>query len=117
MLGIQLHVSHDGGKTFRADGTLHSDHHAMWVNPANSNHVLLGNDGGIGVSYDRARTWDFIDNLDLGQFYHVGYDMDTPYRVFGGLQDNYSWGGPSAVRGRYGISNWDWFIVGGGDGS
>ncbi len=116
VLGVQLHISDDAGKTFREDGTLHSDHHAMWIDPSNPNHVMTGNDGGIGVSYDRAQTWDFIDNLVLGQFYHVGYDMEVPYHVYGGLQDNYAWGGPSAVRSRDGIANSDWFVIGGGDG-
>ena len=116
VLGVQIHISDDGGKTFIENGTLHSDHHAFWINPANSNHVMTGNDGGIGVSWDRGVKWDFLDNMAAGQFYHVSYDMETPYNVYGGLQDNYSWGGPSAVRGRFGISNFDWFIVGGGDG-
>ena len=116
VLGVQIHISDDGGKTFIENGTLHSDHHAFWINPANSNHVMTGNDGGIGVSWDRGVKWDFIDNMPAGQFYHVSYDMETPYNVYGGLQDNYSWGGPSAVRGRFGISNFDWFIIGGGDG-
>jgi photosystem II stability/assembly factor-like uncharacterized protein len=116
VLGVQIHISDDGGKTFVENGTLHSDHHAFWIDPGDSNHVMTGNDGGIGVSWDRGEKWDFVDNMPAGQFYHVSYDMETPYNVYGGLQDNYSWGGPSAVRGRFGISNFDWFIIGGGDG-
>jgi photosystem II stability/assembly factor-like uncharacterized protein len=116
VLGVELHMSDDGGRTFVGNTVPHSDHHAMWINPANSNHVLTGCDGGVNVSYDRGRTWDFIDNLDIGQFYHVGYDMDTPYRVLGGLQDNASWMGPSAVRADIGIGNFDWLNIGSGDG-
>jgi hypothetical protein len=88
----------------------------MWIDPSNSNHVITGCDGGVNVSWDKGATWDFIDNLNIGQFYHVGYDMSSPYRVYGGLQDNSSWGGPSAVRGRLGIGNFDWMLVGTGDG-
>ncbi len=116
VLGVQLHMSDDGGRTFTSTTVPHSDHHALWIDPANSNHVVTGCDGGINISYDRGATWDFVDNMDLGQLYHVSYDMDVPYRVYGGLQDNASWGGPSAVRSRYGIGNFDWFNVTSGDG-
>jgi hypothetical protein len=116
VLGVELHMSDDGGRTFVGNTVPHSDHHAMWINPANSNHVITGCDGGINVSWDRGEKWDFIDNLDLGQFYHASYDMDTPYRVYGGLQDNASWYGPSAVRADIGIGNFDWLNIGSGDG-
>ena len=116
VLGVQIHISDDGGKTFIENGALHSDHHAMWINPANPNHIIDGNDGGVGMSYDRGKTWEGIYNMDLGQFYHVTYDMQTPYNVYGGLQDNYTWGGPSAVRSRLGIANDDWRSIQGGDG-
>jgi photosystem II stability/assembly factor-like uncharacterized protein len=116
VLGVELHMSDDGGKTFVGTTVPHSDHHALWIDPADSNHVITGCDGGVNVSYDRGATWDFVDNMDLGQFYHVSYDMDTPYNVYGGLQDNASWGGPSAVRSQYGIGNFDWFNIGSGDG-
>ena len=116
VLGVELHISDDGGKTFIANGAMHSDHHAMWINPANPNHIIDGNDGGIGLSYDRGATWEAITNMDLGQFYHVTYDMQTPYHVCGGLQDNYTWCGPSAVRSRSGIGNDDWRQIQGGDG-
>ncbi|HYU80952.1 MAG TPA: hypothetical protein VEK56_18330, partial [Vicinamibacterales bacterium] len=116
VLGVQLHISDDGGRTFIENGTLHSDHHAMWIDPANPNHIIDGNDGGIGTSYDRGKTWEGIYNLDLGQAYHVGYDMATPYNLCTGLQDNYVWCGPSAVRSRSGIVNDDWTTVQGGDG-
>jgi photosystem II stability/assembly factor-like uncharacterized protein len=116
VLGVQVHISDDGGKTFVENGTMHSDHHAMWINPNNSNHIIDGNDGGVGISYDRGKTWEGIYNMDLGQYYHVGYDMAKPYNVCGGLQDNYTWCGPSAVRSRNGIVNDDWTQIQGGDG-
>jgi photosystem II stability/assembly factor-like uncharacterized protein len=116
VLGVQIHISDDGGKTFIENGALHSDHHAMWINPANSNHIIDGTDGGIGISYDRGKNWEAIYNMDLGQFYHVGVDMETPYNVCGGLQDNYTWCGPSAVRSRQGIVNDEWKTIQGGDG-
>ncbi|HYE87694.1 MAG TPA: hypothetical protein VEA16_15130, partial [Vicinamibacterales bacterium] len=116
VLGVQIHISDDGGKTWIENGALHSDHHAMWINPKNSNHIIDGNDGGVGISWDKGATWEAIYNMDLGQFYHVTYDMETPYNVCGGLQDNYTWCGPSAVRSRTGIANDQWFQIHGGDG-
>ncbi len=116
VLGVQIHISDDGGKTFIENGALHSDHHAMWINPANSNHIIDGTDGGLGISYDKGKTWEAVYNMDLGQFYHVAYDMETPYNVCGGLQDNYTWCGPSAVRSRTGIGNDEWRTIQGGDG-
>jgi photosystem II stability/assembly factor-like uncharacterized protein len=118
VLGVQLHVSDDGGKTFRDDGAsrIHVDFHAMWIDPSNSSHLMIGGDGGVGVSYDRSKTYVWLDNMPLGQFYHVSYDMGSPYTVCGGLQDNNTWCGPSAVRSRAGIANDDWFVIGGGDG-
>ena len=117
VLGIALYYSADGGQNFRTvGGQKHPDHHALWINPANSDHVVLGNDGGLYFSYDRGLNWDHIDNLPLAQFYGVAVDMRTPYYVYGGLQDNGSWGGPSANRSSLGITNLDWFRIGGGDG-
>ena len=116
--GVDLHQTLDGGKTVNTASAsrIHSDHHAIWINPANSKHVLIGNDGGVAVSYDMSKTWNFIHNLPAGLFYHVGYDMATPFNVCGGMQDNYSWCGPSAVRGSPGISSHHWATVQGGDG-
>jgi photosystem II stability/assembly factor-like uncharacterized protein len=116
--GVDLHQTLDGGKTMNttAASRIHSDHHAIWINPANSNHVLIGNDGGLAVSYDMAKTWNFLPNLPVGLFYHVSYDMATPYNICGGMQDNYSWCGPSQVRGSAGIANYHWGTVQGGDG-
>jgi photosystem II stability/assembly factor-like uncharacterized protein len=118
MLGVSLHVSDDGGKTFRADGAanIHVDHHAMWIDPANTSHVLIGNDGGVSMSYDGARTWAWMNNLPFAQPYHVTFDMQTPYHVCAGLQDNNTWCGPSAVRTNSGITNDDWYVIQGGDG-
>ena len=116
VLGVQIHISDDGGKTFIENGVLHSDHHAMWINPKNSNHIIDGTDGGIGISWDKGANWEAIYNMDLGQFYHITYDMETPYNVCGGLQDNYTWCGPTAVRSRTGIANDQWFQIHGGDG-
>ena len=113
-----LQVSDDGGKTFRSDGarSLHVDHHAMWINPKNGDHMVLGGDGGVGITYDKGRSWMWLSNLPVGQFYHVGYDMAQPYNLCGGLQDNDAWCGPSATRSQYGIGNDSWQTVQGGDG-
>ncbi|MDH5406467.1 MAG: hypothetical protein OEX80_08010, partial [Candidatus Aminicenantes bacterium] len=118
VLGARMYTSEDGGINFRTDVVtrIHGDHHAMWINPANSNHMIVGSDGGIHFSYDRGKTWDFVNTLPLGQFYELGVDMRKPYYIYGGLQDNGSWGGPSATMYRQGITNEDWFSVGGGDG-
>jgi photosystem II stability/assembly factor-like uncharacterized protein len=118
MLGVSLHVSDDGGKTFRGDGAryIHVDHHAMWIDPANTSHLLIGNDGGVSMSYDGAKTWSWMNNLPFAQPYHVTYDMQSPYHVCAGLQDNNTWCGPSAVRTNSGIINDDWYVIQGGDG-
>jgi len=116
--GVGLWMSVDGGRTFHQDAALvtHDDVHAIWVDPANPQHVLIGNDGGLAVSYDMSRTWQFIPNLPVGLFYHVSYDMERPFNVCGGMQDNYNWCGPSASRMSRGIMNYDWFQILGGDG-
>ena len=116
--GVSLMYSDDGGHTFKDDGAkqIHVDFHAMWIDPANSNHVMIGGDGGVGISWDRSKSYIWLNNLPVGQFYHVAYDMKTPYTVCGGLQDNNTWCGPSAVRNEWGIANDDWFIINGGDG-
>ncbi|MCX6537679.1 MAG: hypothetical protein NT151_01895 [Acidobacteria bacterium] len=116
--GVDLHLSTDGGKTVNtaAASRIHSDHHAIWIDPLNSSHVLIGNDGGLAVSYDASKTWNFLPNLPVGLFYHVSFDMAIPYNVCGGMQDNYDWCGPSAVRGNAGIANHHWATVQGGDG-
>jgi hypothetical protein len=113
--GVNLYRSDDGGQTF---GTValsaHSDHHAVWIDPANSEHLLIGTDGGVFESLDKGRSVRFFGNIPIGQFYHVTTDDQQPYKVYGGLQDNSSWFGPSRKPG--GITNGDWQLVGGGDG-
>ena len=114
----RLKVSQDGGKTFKGMANFsqaHSDFHALWVSP-DGNKIVIGNDGGVDISYDKGKHWNFIQNLPLGQFYHVSYDMETPYNIYGGLQDNGSWRGPAYVLKSWGISNYDWMMVGFGDG-
>jgi photosystem II stability/assembly factor-like uncharacterized protein len=116
--GINLHVSEDGGKTFRPDGALgvHADHHALWIDPADSEHLILGCDGGVAYSYDGGQTWEHLKNLPLAQFYAVGLDLRKPYRIYGGLQDNGSWAGPSRTVSREGIGLADWFRLHAADG-
>ncbi|MBA3949837.1 MAG: hypothetical protein H0X44_07830, partial [Acidobacteria bacterium] len=107
----------DGGKTwipFR--GTGHGDYHGFWFNPKDPRVLWTGHDGGVDVSYDTGVTWDYLNNVALGQFYQVSADMRRPYHVCGGLQDNGSWCGPSAVRSALGPLNTDWYRTGGGDG-
>ena len=113
-----LQVSDDGGKTFRSDGarTIHVDFHAMWIDPKNGDHMMIGGDGGVGITYDKGKKWMWLSHLPVGQFYHVGYDMQEPYNVCGGLQDNNSWCGPSATRSQHGIGNDSWQSVVSGDG-
>jgi photosystem II stability/assembly factor-like uncharacterized protein len=116
--GVGLHQSTDGGRTMATDvaASTHDDVHAIWINPANSDHVLIGNDGGLAVSYDRAQKWVFFPNLPVGLFYHVSVDNAIPYNICGGMQDNYNWCGPSAVRGSAGIAGFHWWTLLGGDG-
>jgi len=118
-LASALHASSDGGKTFETIAgfrEVHPDHHAMWINPSDPRHILEGNDGGVYVSRDRGATWSFVSNLPVPQFYHVRYDMAQPYNVYGGLQDNGSWKGPSDVWENGGIRNHHWQEVAFGDG-
>ena len=118
MGGVDLQLTTDGGKTVntQAASAIHSDHHAIWIDPANSNHALIGNDGGLAATWDQAKTWVFLPNLPVGLFYHVSVDMATPFNVCGGMQDNYDWCGPSQVRGAAGIANYHWTTIQGGDG-
>jgi len=115
-------VSNDGGKTFgslmTAYGThgVHPDHHAFWGHPTNPNFIIEGNDGGLNISLDRGKTWRFIENLPLAQFYHINYDMDWPYNVYGGMQDNGSWRGPAYIWRAGGIRNAYWDELAFGDG-
>ncbi len=118
VLGTRLHKSDDGGETFTSDGhggDVHVDHHALWIDPTNGRRIILGNDGGIYVTEDRMENWEHHNKLALGQFYNVTVGPRTMYNVYGGLQDNGSWGGPSRTTDG-GATNLDWFRVGGGDG-
>ena len=116
-LHTNLAVSEDGGRTFdRIRSRIHSDHHALWIHPENGNFMIDGNDGGVAISYDRGQTWRFVDNLPLAQYYHINIDMEIPYNVYGGMQDNGSWRGPSDVWESGGIRNFHWEEVGFGDG-
>ena len=114
---VQYSVSDDSGKTWREPRqTLHGDDRIIWVDPRDSRHVVKGDDGGLGISYDRGVHWLYQRNLSLAQFYHIGIDNSVPFRVCGGLQDNNNWCGPSATVWNEGILNEDWFPVNGGDG-
>ena len=109
--------SDDGGRNFQVPRqSLHGDDRLVWVNPANSNHVMKADDGGLGISWDRGLTWLYMTHLPVSQFYRIGLDNSTPFRICGGLQDNGSWCGPSANYRAEGILNEDWIKVGGGDG-
>jgi photosystem II stability/assembly factor-like uncharacterized protein len=118
VLGIALYRSSDGGKTFKPDGgkEVHPDQHALWIDPRDGRHMIVGCDGGFYATYDRMDNWDFLNHLAIGQFYHVAVDTKKPYHVYGGMQDNGSWGGPSRVLHGGGSSNDDWYMVIGGDG-
>lgn len=117
--GVRFSASDDGGRTWwdgDAAAGIHVDHHALWIDPANSDHLVLGNDGGVATSFDGARTWRHHNNVAVGQFYEIGVDMSDPYRVCGGLQDNSSWCAPNETITGYGLRNRDWRDVWGGDG-
>ena len=116
--GFMLYMSEDAGKVFRGasveGGNVHSDLHAMWISSKDNSFMYLGTDGGVYVSRDKANTWSLLRNLPVSQFYRVHYDLEAPYNVYGGLQDNGSWTAPSRSPG--GIENSDWKNVGFGDG-
>lgn len=114
---LALYVSRDKGQKFRpiSQGT-HPDHHALWINPQNSRHLVSGNDGGIDISYDAGQNWQPVRSMALAEVYQIGFDLEKPYHVYCGLQDNGVWGGPSATWDSAGVLNADWYNVGGGDG-
>ncbi|UCF41249.1 MAG: glycosyl hydrolase [Gemmatimonadota bacterium] len=117
--GLSLAVSDDGGNAFSSflgggGGSYHGDLHALWINPSDPHHLILGTDGGVYISHDRGNRWRHVKSLPVSQFYEVAYDMEIPYNVYGGLQDNGSWTGPS--RSVAGIQNKDWRNIGFGDG-
>ena len=110
-------ISTDSGKTFRdVFSNVHGEDHTLWINPENSNYLVIGGDGGVSISYDRGQTWLFRLNLPIGQFYNIAVNNQQPYLVCGGLQDNGNWCTPSASRISHGVSFKDAFTIGGGDG-
>jgi photosystem II stability/assembly factor-like uncharacterized protein len=118
-IDVFLQTSDDGGRTWRRAGekSKHVDNHVVWIDPADSRHLLVGCDGGLYETFDRCENWAFFPNLPIMQFYKLEVDNATPfYNVYGGTQDNLTWGGPSRTRTNHGIRSSDWFAVVGGDG-
>ena len=118
-----VNVSEDGGKNFDqlmpaygVDNGIHPDHHAWWIHPTNGNFMIDGNDGGMNITKDGGKTWRFIGNLPVAQFYHINVDNEFPYNVYGGMQDNGSWRGPAYVWRAQGIRNSYWQEISFGDG-
>ena len=114
----RVNVSEDGGKSFKQliGWNIHPDHHAWWIHPDNTHFMINGNDGGLAITKDHGKSWRFIENLPVGQFYHVQVDNQLPYNVYGGLQDNGSWQGPAYTWKSGGIINTYWENLYGGDG-
>ena len=116
VLGLGVHHTTDGGKTWTRPFGFGGDNHALWINPRDSKHLILGYDHGMGVSFDAGKAWYHPDDKPLAQYYAISVDMEQPYNVYGGLQDNGSWRGPSSNRNGAPINFEDWAMVGGGDG-
>src|SRR5262245_18307416 len=117
-LGISLYRSKDGGKKFDGNGGngVHPDQHALWIDPKDGRPMIVGTAGGFYITHDRMDHWDHVNHMALGQFYHVAVDTKQPYHVYGGLQDNGTWGGPSRSLSGPGPTNDEWISVSGGDG-
>lgn len=117
VMGVSQFRSDNGGKTFSGDfgRGVHADGHDLWIDPNDGRHMVTGGDGGFYITYDRGKNWDHVNTAAIGQFYHVAISPKRPYWVFGGLQDNGSWGGP-AISKNGGAVNEDWISVNGGDG-
>lgn len=118
-----VNVSEDGGKNFKqlmpaygVSNGVHPDHHAWWIHPENPDYMIDGNDGGLNITRDRGKTWQFCDNIPVGQFYHINVDNEMPYNIYGGMQDNGSWAGPAYVWKAQGIRNHYWQEISFGDG-
>ena len=118
-----VNVSEDGGKNFKqlmgaygVDNGVHPDHHAWWIHPTDGSFMMDGNDGGLNITHDGGKTWRFIGNLPVAQFYHINVDNEFPYNVYGGMQDNGSWRGPAYVWKAQGIRNSYWQEISFGDG-
>ena len=108
--------SNDGGRSAgNTTNGIHVDHHAMWIDPADPERIVVGNDGGVAITYDRGGNWRYLNTMALGQFYDISFNMDRPYRVCGGLQDNGTWCGPSRLASGQ-ISKYHWATISGGDG-
>jgi len=119
VMNVFLMVSDDGGRTLRRLGekSKHVDNHDIWIEPDNTEHYLVGCDGGVYESFDRGTNWEFKANLPVPQFYDIATDNAKPfYNIYGGTQDNFSFGGPSRTRSASGVVNSDWFVTNGGDG-
>jgi len=111
--------SEDGGKSWEVIvpySRVHPDHHAFWIDPENPDFIIDGNDGGMAISHDMGKSWRFVENIPVAQFYHINHDMDKPYNVYGGMQDNGSWKGPSSIWKSGGIRNSYWKELMFGDG-
>ncbi len=116
-LSMEMMESTNGGKTvFYADPMIHVDHHAIWIDPANANRIIQGNDGGVALSLNGGRNWRFLNNLPIEEFYSVAVAPGHPFWICGGIQDNNAWCGPSSEYNRGSVTGSDWFIVAGGDG-
>ena len=118
-----INVSQDGGKSFKelmpaygVDNGVHPDHHAWWIHPTNGKFMIDGNDGGLNITKDGGKSWRFIGNIPVAQFYHINVDNEFPYNVYGGMQDNGSWRGPAYVWKSQGIRNSYWQEISFGDG-
>ena len=118
-----VNVSNDGGKNFKqlmpaygVDNGVHPDHHAWWIHPSNGKFMIDGNDGGLNITKDGGKSWRFIGNIPVAQFYHINVDNEFPYNVYGGMQDNGSWRGPAYVWKAQGIRNSYWQEISFGDG-
>jgi photosystem II stability/assembly factor-like uncharacterized protein len=118
LLGYMLHVSEDGGRSFREDlfQKVHSDNHALAIDPRDPKRMLLGTDGGVYQTVNAGERWAHLNRMAAGEYYRINLDLATPYRICGGLQDNVNWVGPSMTRSKEGILNSDWINIGGGDG-
>ncbi len=116
-LSFGIMESHDGGKTVQTIGRgVHPDHHSLWIDPKDPNRMVEGNDGGVYISSDAGKSWSFLNNIPIEQFYMVAADDARPYLLCGGLQDNNGWCGPSNSLTRGGITGGDWWTATGGDG-
>lgn len=118
-LDTYTHITHDGGKTWEKlpGEKRHVDDHCLWIDPSQTDHMIIGCDGGLYETFDNAANWDFKPNLPVTQFYRVTVDNAEPfYNVYGGTQDNFSLGGPSRTINKSGITNADWFVTQTGDG-